>query len=882
MIVAIWWWLVVQVISISTLPASFRFFHPLADRGYALNKTVALVAFGFVSWWLGVTGLLENQASTSVIVIVGLGATCWWSAGNFRRDIRVFVGRRQGLILLQEAIFAMAFVGFLLIRVRAGDIAGTEKFMDFAFLNSVARSAYFPPIDPWLSPSAGMPNPTINYYYFGYLVHGLLIQLSGVLPGEGFNLALATVFALVALGIFCVGYAITRDIAGGWSRSNVVIRTRTELPRGGWSIDVAWPYVAAGLGSVFLVLIAGNLWSVLRSIDGSGFWQRDFWSGIGWNATRVLVIKDGSRDIDYTINEFPAFSFLLGDLHPHVMALPFTVLAVGVAYRWLVHPPALFRWATGVSVVGADLPASNRLGAVGSTTESESPPWRQAVARFNPLWEVLPVAALMSVLYFANSWDFPAYFLLICVAGLVGAWPRRASLKDGEPEGSPLRIMGRGVCVVLGTALLSALLVLPFLISFIPPVMAGPGEMPIGLVSQRSQLVQFVQFWGLQIAWVVPPLWIVGTSVTRSANAFTRFYAVPLGAASLAGLIAVLELRGAGTYMLAVALAGLSVYGALQAVFPPEPPSGANDVLSTTQVSVVRGILPGGRGIGFTFAVLGTAFVLLAVCEVFYIRDFYGGSLRRMNTVFKLYYQSWLMIGLAGGPLAYWVTRRGRDAAREFAGPGSQLLRRFGVSALVTFGLALIIGMLVYPVRVTGLRTNAFANEPVLDGMDWMRKFHPEDYAAARWLTENGVDDAGNRTPVVLEASGGPYSEFSRISTQSGFPTVLGWDQHQRLWRGDRINPEIERRKRDVEFVYRTLSAPDARQILATYGVTFVIVGYLERQAYGGPGLSKFDLPELGLAQVFREGQTAIYSTGIPPLARTVDSVPVPAVQNSK
>ncbi|NDE08708.1 MAG: hypothetical protein EBZ89_15180, partial [Chloroflexi bacterium] len=290
MIVAIWWWLVVQVISIATVPASFRFFHPLADRGYALNKTVALVAFGFLSWWLGVTGLLENQASTSLIVILGLGTACWWGVGNVRRDLKVFVGRRQGLILLQEIIFAVAFVGFLLIRVRAGDIAGTEKFMDFAFLNSVARSASFPPIDPWLSPSAGMPNPTINYYYFGYLVYGLLIQLSGVLPGEGFNLALATVFGLAAVGIFSVGYSIARDMASGWSHPNLVLRTRTELPRGGWSIDAAWPYVAAGLGSVFLVLVAGNLWSVLRSIDGSGMWQKDFWGGIGWNATRVLVI----------------------------------------------------------------------------------------------------------------------------------------------------------------------------------------------------------------------------------------------------------------------------------------------------------------------------------------------------------------------------------------------------------------------------------------------------------------------------------------------------------------------------------------------------------------------------------------------------------------
>ena len=111
--------------------------------------------------------------------------------------------------------------------------------------------------------------------------------------------------------------------------------------------------MTAGLLTVYLLLVAGNLWTALRLVDGSGMWSRDFWQGIGWNATRVLVI-DGDQDVDYTINEFPAFSFLLGDLHPHVLTLPFALLAVGLAYRWLLAPPgstagqwAARRWGSG-------------------------------------------------------------------------------------------------------------------------------------------------------------------------------------------------------------------------------------------------------------------------------------------------------------------------------------------------------------------------------------------------------------------------------------------------------------------------------------------------------------------------------------------------------
>jgi uncharacterized membrane protein len=112
---------------------------------------------------------------------------------------------------------------------------------------------------------------------------------------------------------------------------------------------------------------------------------------------------------------------------------------------------------------------------------------------------------------------------------------------------------------------------------------------------------------------------------------------------------------------------------------------------------------------------------------------------------------------------------------------------------------------------------------------------------------------------VVLEASGGPYSQFARIATQTGFPTVLGWDQHERLWRGAAIEGEVAARQRDIDAIYTAATADAARPLLDTYGVTYVVVGYLERQKYGANpgGLAKFDGP--AFRPVFRQGQTAIY-----------------------
>ncbi|MDQ3702672.1 MAG: hypothetical protein M3442_17375, partial [Chloroflexota bacterium] len=117
--------------------------------------------------------------------------------------------------------------------------------------------------------------------------------------------------------------------------------------------------------------------------------------------------------------------------------------------------------------------------------------------------------------------------------------------------------------------------------------------------------------------------------------------------------------------------------------------------------------------------------------------------------------------------------------------------------------------------------------------------------------------------PVVLEATGGPYSEFARIATQTGFPTVLGWDQHERLWRGAAIEPEITTRQQDVDTIYSAATLGEIQPLLDKYVVAYVVVGYLERQKYGpSGGLAKFDAGGPGSPEaVFRQGRTAVYRT---------------------
>ena len=819
MIDALVWWLAVQALALTALPLCLALFAPLADRGYGLSKAFGLLVFGYAVWVLGVTRVVPNGpvAYGVALLVVAAGslvALRHAGAGSMRDGLAgliELVRRRRGLLAIEEAILLAAYAGFLLIRRHNADISGTEKFMDFAFMNAVTRSVSFPPFDPWLAPGPGYPEPTINYYHFGYLIQGLLVRLTGVHPAVGFNLALGMLFGLTAAGAFSLCYGLARDMVAERTR-RVVASATSDVERGrparrlpSWSFKAARPYLGVGALGTFLLLVSGNLWTFLRRVDGSGMWEKDFWQGVGWNATRVLVIKRGDQDVDYTINEFPAFSFLLGDLHPHVLALPFVLLAVGLAYAWLMRPPLLYRW----SLAGEPLPGRDER-------------W----GRLIPVAGLLPGALILGALYFLNSWDFPAYFVLAQTAALGGAWWLRTGDRDVR--------WPRAVGVVALSGAVALGLYLPFILTFKPPVLGDQG-LPLGLVTQRSFLNQYLQFWGIQLLLIAPPLLALLALRYRGRE-------LALATGGLALFVVIADRFGSGALMVSLALALASGYGALNALRTPA--AGEQD-----------DHVAGRRPLAFGLGAICLGAVLLAACEVAYIRDFYGGALQRMNTVFKLYYQAWLLLAVGGAVATYWLlrvlrTRRSSTLARRL---------RWGYLGL---GAALIIAGLHFPVRVAALRTDNFKAAPTLNGMEWMARFHPEDYAAAEWLRTHGAS-RDVPAPVVLEATGGAYSEFARIATQTGFPTILGWDQHERLWRGAAINSEVDRRKADVDTAYSSATFDQAKPVLDKYGVTYVVVGYLEQQKYGaGGGLVKFQAalqPSGPLERVFSQGQTTIY-----------------------
>jgi YYY domain-containing protein len=234
---------------------------------------------------------------------------------------------------------------------------------------------------------------------------------------------------------------------------------------------------------------------------------------------------------------------------------------------------------------------------------------------------------------------------------------------------------------------------------------------------------------------------------------------------------------------------------------------------------------------GFLLAASGA--VLAAVPDVVLVSDSYGQALRRMNTVFKCFMGAWPLLVLSGAlllPLAL-ATRRARVLIR--------------IAVVVT-----LLGALAHPLAAIMFRANSNGPFDGLDGLRWMAREAPGDRAAILWLRAHAVDGA-----VLAEATGNAYSDYGRIGAASGLPTVLGWENHESLWRGGGSGDEMLARKRGLGLLYTSEDSEGVFDFLHRYSVRYVFVGALERRDFG---VNAFPL-RATFRRVFASGDAAVH-----------------------
>ena len=852
------WWLALEVIGLAGLPLTVLVFANLPDRGWSLAKPFSLLIFGWLVWFP--LTLISAFPFSRVWIILTLALylagnlALLWRVARVRAALVTLLSRQRGYLVLTEAIFAASFAAMVWERSFTPAVVDTEKFMDVAFLSSIWRAPHLPPPDPWLS---GQP---INYYYFGHYLVALVAKLLGTVPGMAFNLGVGLIFALAAVAIFGIAANLFRAIS--------------PARRWGWG-------ALAGIVSAAFVLLLGNLDSAqvwwrnaqtlvqqspaLYSSPWAWWLHRDVWTGYDWWAP--------SRVIPNTINEFPAFSFVLADLHAHVLALPFATVALGLACSLVLSR------RPGVRVF-----AEGRLS----------------------LLALLVSGVTLGGLYAINGWDLPTYLGLALLALLIQQW-----LAHGR--GFTVAFFTDFLTVALLLGALCVICYLPFYRDFSSPgdgvgLVPGNARTPIGDELAIFGLPLFVLL-SLAIVRLVKRWPAPGAQMGLAAMAVLGFIAWLSPSLTLWTLLGALLVVAICAY-LAARLLGVRFGRA--AMSAPGDPSGASDAIQTDQI----------RASAWFWCLVGTAVALIAVCELVFLRDVFAGgdngslgALFRMNTVFKLYYQAWLLLGVVAGPALLWLLAsafrtlraaladlssavtahpagRAQVAAEvESAGlarggsamaPAARLAmvspaddspsagtetpvttsltnggRRTGPVALrlvsasgivVWIGvcLALLGAGTIYPVLATAARTDNFTLSRTLDGTAYMATdpVNQGDARAIAWLNANVSGD-----PVIVEgAKYDEYTHYGRVSAFTGLPTLLGWGGHEFQWRvnwsqqpgGASIGDVIQQRLDDVTRIYTSADSQQVLALLHRYSARYVYVGAAERQLYSSADLERF------------------------------------------
>ena len=312
---ALTWLIVLEAFALAALPLAFRVFARMPDRGYAFAKPLGLLSVGYLTWAIGLTQTLPNSRWTVLLALLLLAGVSWLATRGRLGELRRFLVSSAPGLLAAELLFVAVFAGAVLLRASVPDVSHTEQPMDLMFLNATIASPHYPPTDPWLSGVA------VSYYYLGYLMAGAVAMLTGATSSVAYNLGLATFAALGAVAAF----GLTYNLVG--------------LARG--SLDAR---VIAGGVAAFLLLGASNLAGAMELVRAMGAGTEGFWEFIGIEGLTAGAASTAwhpdeagwwwwraSRVVPGAITEFPAFSFILGDMHPHVMSIPFLLLAAGIA-----------------------------------------------------------------------------------------------------------------------------------------------------------------------------------------------------------------------------------------------------------------------------------------------------------------------------------------------------------------------------------------------------------------------------------------------------------------------------------------------------------------------------------------------------------------------
>ncbi len=357
------WWGVLLGIGMINMPLTYMLFSGFSDFGWAFSKSIGLALSAWLMWILSSAKIMKFSQPACifvcVLVLVFNGLLCFFCYGKKQKKIR-FTQENINSILCVEIIFLAMFIFWSYLKGCKPEAYGTEKFMDFGFMKIMERSEYMPPQDLWLS------GKSLNYYYVGQFVGAFLSKLSGIGVDYGYNLMLMTVAALSCALIF----SLVRNCFAQLTFEKVKNERLFAL--------------IAGIVSVLATVFAGNghyiIYGLLRP-SLQKFIGVEVTSFQFWNSTRYIGYEPDVPD--KTIHEFPSYSFILGDLHAHVVNIIFVLSVLGILFAWLLYRRDFIKSGKKYSLI------------------------REVLTP-----HILVLGFLIGFFHTTNFWDYPIYYVV--------------------------------------------------------------------------------------------------------------------------------------------------------------------------------------------------------------------------------------------------------------------------------------------------------------------------------------------------------------------------------------------------------------------------------------------------------------------------------------
>ncbi len=433
------WYLLALVLGAAAMPLTGRLFRRFQDRGWMFSKVTAIAVSGFLTWFLVAVKIIKFTTMTCIVVtLVCAAASLILYCREQKAGFECIPFAHLDLVYAEELLF---FAAFLLWTYFAGfhpAAYGTEKFMDYGFMEAMMRSKTLPATDLWYSQGK------INYYYGGQYFAVFLTKLSGAKVELTYNLMRTFVAGLAFAMPFSLVHQMVTDRLGK-TRS----RWKKTLP----SVTGILAGISVSIAGNMHYVVYGQIIPFIQKLKGeevSSYWFPDATRYIGFNP-----------DVeDKTIHEFPCYSFVLGDLHAHVVDIMFVLLLLGLLYAWMKKV---------------------RTTELSGESMSRRKFWKKQLL----MPQLLATGALLGMFHWTNYWDFVIYFVVTCGAALF--------MNIIGQKGKIRWALGVTAAQAAEILILATVIIMPFTLQFDTSNMVQG----IALAQHHSLPHQLLVLWGL-------------------------------------------------------------------------------------------------------------------------------------------------------------------------------------------------------------------------------------------------------------------------------------------------------------------------------------------------------------------------------------------------